>query len=229
MIQKKGGAWDEVITQLVVELLSHRTPPLSVCPNIVSVVQLLMPNTDIIKELPGNRFVRYCRTILAQVSQTLAAYNIAVADTLEQSHTDGTSVRQTAMQNFVVRATKDGVEKKITLSSCILSENESAESIASAILQEFAHARSLITQWMDATIKLYPDRIDLHESIPSVTRLCISRLGLKSFTTTDTCATARKLRRILNTSIHQIAQEKGLSANEVIVFEADCCDEFNFC
>ena len=222
MIQKKGGAWDEVITQLVVELLSHRTPPLSVCPNIVSVVQLLMPNTDIIKELPGNRFVRYCRTILAQVSQTLAAYNIAVADTLEQSHTDGTSVRQTAMQNFVVRATKDGVEKKITLSSCILSENESAESIASAILQEFAHARSLITQWLDATIKLYPDRIDLHESIPSVTRLCISRLGLKSFTTTDTCATARKLRRILNTSIQQIAQEKGLSEDEVIVFEADC-------
>ena len=41
------------------------------------------------------------------------------------------------MQNFVVRATKDGVEKKITLSSCILSENETAESIASAIFQEF--------------------------------------------------------------------------------------------
>jgi hypothetical protein len=28
VIQKKGGAWEEVITQLVVELLSHRTPPL---------------------------------------------------------------------------------------------------------------------------------------------------------------------------------------------------------
>lgn len=131
------------MTQLVVELLSHRTPPLSICANITSVVQLLMPNADIIKELPGNRFVRYCRTILAQVSQTLAAYNIAVADTIEQSHTDGTSVRQTAMQNFVVRATKDGVEKKITLSSCILSENETAESIASAILQEFQHVALL--------------------------------------------------------------------------------------
>ena len=207
---------------MVVELLSHRTPPLSICPNILSVVELLMPNSDIIKELPGNRFVRYCRTILAQVSQTLAAYNIAVADTIEQSHTDGTSVRQTAMQNFVVRATKDGVEKKITLSSCILSETESAESIASAILQEFNHARSLIKQWKDATTKLYPGRDDLQDLIPSVSRLCISRLGLKSFTTTDTCATARKLRRILNESIKQIALEKGLSEEEVMVFEADC-------
>ena len=130
VIQKKGGAWDEVVTQLVVECLSHRTPPLSICPNIVSVVQLLMPNSDIIKELPGNHFVCYCRTILTQVLQTLAAYNVAVVDTIEQSHTDGTSVGQTAMQNFVVRATKDGVEKKIMLSSCILSENESANSIA---------------------------------------------------------------------------------------------------
>eukprot|EP00956_Cyclotella_meneghiniana_P040422 scaffold194930_cov35-Cyclotella_meneghiniana.AAC.2 len=223
IVQKKKGQWDEVVTQLVVELLSHRTPPLSICPNILSVVELLMPNSDIIKELPGNRFVRYCRTILAQVSQTLAAYNIAVADTIEQSHTDGTSVRQTAMQNFVVRATKDGVEKKITLSSCILSETESAESIASAILQEFNHARSLIKQWKDATTKLYPGRDDLQDLIPSVSRLCISRLvGLKSFATTDTCATARKLRRILNESIKQIALEKGLSEEEVMVFEADC-------
>ena len=53
VIQKKGGAWDEVVTQLVVECLSHRTPPLSICPNIVSVVKLEMPNADIIKELPG--------------------------------------------------------------------------------------------------------------------------------------------------------------------------------
>jgi hypothetical protein len=44
-----------------------------------------MPKADIIKELPGNRFVCYCRTILAHVLQTLAAYNVAVADTLEQS------------------------------------------------------------------------------------------------------------------------------------------------
>ena len=222
VIQKKGGAWDEVVTQLVVECLSHRTPPLSICPNIVSVVKLLMPNADIIKELPGNRFVRYCRTILAQVSQTLAAYNIAVADTIEQSHTDGTSVRQTAMQNFVVRATKDGVEKKISLSSCILSVNESADSIAQAIQQEFGHARSLITQWKDATTKLYPECPDLQDLIPDISKLCISRLGLKSFTTTDTCATARKLRRILNESIQEIAKEKGLSADQIMIFEADC-------
>jgi hypothetical protein len=71
-LEKVGNpkTWDERATQLVVELLSHRTQPASVWANILSVVELLMPNASIVKELPGIRFVRYCRTILAHVSHT---------------------------------------------------------------------------------------------------------------------------------------------------------------
>lgn len=102
-VEKHGHpkAWDETVTQLVVELLAHRTPPASIAPNILSVVQLLVPNATIIKELPSLRFIRYCRMILSHVTQSLAAYEIALADSVEQSYTDGTSRRQTAMQNFV--------------------------------------------------------------------------------------------------------------------------------
>jgi hypothetical protein len=120
----------------VVELLSHCTPPASVSANILSVVELLIPNLLIVKQLPSICFVRYCWTVLAHVSQTLAAYEIARADAIEQSYTDGTSRRQTAMQNFVVRILQDGGSRRITLSSCILSEDESAVSIAAAIVKE---------------------------------------------------------------------------------------------
>jgi hypothetical protein len=120
-----------------------------------------MPKANIVKELPGIRFTRYCRTVLAHVTQTLAAYEIALADSIEQSHTDGTSRRQTAMQNFVVRVLSESGSRRITLSSCILAEDESSASIADAIIKEFKHGGSLITQWRVATEALYPARPDL--------------------------------------------------------------------
>lgn len=61
----QGQLWDEVVTQLVVELLAHRTPPSAIAPNILSIVENLMPNATIIKELPSIRFIRNCRSILA--------------------------------------------------------------------------------------------------------------------------------------------------------------------
>ena len=96
------------------------------------------------------------------------------------------------MQNFVLRILRDGGSRHITLASCILAEDESAASIAAAILKEFKHSGKLLTQWRDAQLKLYPDRPDLLEMIPKATQLSISKLGFGSFTTTDTCSTAQK-------------------------------------
>jgi len=41
----KKGAWPNWVTQLVVELLSHRTPPSCVSANIISVLSLVCPNS----------------------------------------------------------------------------------------------------------------------------------------------------------------------------------------
>ena len=206
----------------MVELLSHRTPPASVSANILLVVELLMPNSSIVKQLPSIRFVRYCRTVLAHVSQTLAAYEIARADAIEQSYTDGTSRRQTAMQNFVVRILQDGGSRRITLASCILSEDESAVSIAAAIVKEFKHSGELLTQWRDATSKLFPDCPDLLDMIPKASDLSISKLGFGNFTMTDTCSTTRKLCLVLNDHITRIAKEEGFSPDVIKNYEADC-------
>ena len=118
-----------MIAQLVVEILAHRTPPSAIAPKILSVVESLMPNATIIKQLPGIRFICHCRSILAHVTQTLAAYEIALADSIEQSHTDGTSRRQTAFQTFSVRIIRNGGEtRRITLSSFIIATGESSQS-----------------------------------------------------------------------------------------------------
>jgi hypothetical protein len=180
-----------------------------------------MPNTDIIEELPGNWLMWYCRTILAQVLQTLVAYNIAVP-TLSSNHTPMGPVWDrlwcrtlSYVPTRVVRGEDDH-----TLKLYLIWEWVSWKYITStlAILPNFVHARSEITQWKDAITKLYSDQNDLHDLIPSVSRLCISRLDLKSFTTTDTFATARNPRRVLNKLIQQIAEGRVCLS---MLFEAD--------
>ena len=219
----QGQRWDEVVTQLVVELLAHRTPPSAIAPNILSIVENLMPNATIIKELPSIRFIRNCRSILANVTQTLAAYEIAVADSIEQSYTDGTSRRQTAMQNFVVRIIRNGGEtRRITLSSCIIATDETSQSIATAIMREFKHAGTLLTAWRETTMAMFPNNNELLNQIPDASKLSIAKLGLSSFTTTDTCNAARKLRQLLNENIGIIAIEEGWSEERVKTYEADC-------
>jgi hypothetical protein len=82
------------------------------------------------------------------------------------------------MQNFVVRVLREGGSRCIMLSSCILAEDESSASIAAAINCEFKHSGELLTQWRDATEKLYPDHQDLLEKIPKASELSMAKLGI---------------------------------------------------
>ena len=41
----KKGAWPNWVIQLIVEMLSHRTPPSCVSANIISVLSLVCPNS----------------------------------------------------------------------------------------------------------------------------------------------------------------------------------------
>ena len=109
-VKKVGNpkTWDHVVTQLVVEMLAHCTPPSCVAPNILSVAKLCAPNATIIHELPSDRFIRYCRSVLLYLTKTLAAFEIARAKMYQQLFTDGTGRRQTEMQNVVIGILTDG-------------------------------------------------------------------------------------------------------------------------
>ena len=203
-------------------MLAHRTPPTCVAPNILSAAELLLPNTTIVKQLPGIRFIRYCRTILLHVTKTLAAYEIANSQYFEQLFTDGTSRRQTDMQNVVVGILKDSGFRRIILSGCILAVDESADSTLGAISGCFRESGKILDGWRNITKELYPDRPDLLALIPRGSQLALTKLGKHGFTMTDTCDTARKLRRLIADEVKQIAQEQGLPVDEINVREADC-------
>eukprot|EP00956_Cyclotella_meneghiniana_P019310 scaffold32996_cov35-Cyclotella_meneghiniana.AAC.3 len=96
-VKKIGNpkSWDPIVTQLVIKMLAHQTPPSCVSANILSVVKLLVPEAPIVEELPSVRFVRNCRSVLLHLSKTHAAYEIAIQDRFLQLFTDGTTRRQT--------------------------------------------------------------------------------------------------------------------------------------
>ena len=102
LVKKTKKSWDYRVTQIVLEMLAHRTPPSCVSANILTVVEILFPKHKIIHELPSLRFVRAARTILLQVTKTLAAYQIGNATTFSQLFSDGTSRRQTSIQNVIM-------------------------------------------------------------------------------------------------------------------------------
>ncbi len=125
-------------------MLAHRTPPSCVSANILTVVEILFPNHKIIHELPSLRFVHAACTILLQVTKTLAAYQIGNAATFSQLFSDGTSRRQTSIQNVIIGILTDGGYKTVTLSTSILAENETSEYLVSSILTCFKESGQLL-------------------------------------------------------------------------------------
>ena len=64
MAQPSGGGlqWSEWVTNIVLEMLSHRTPPESIPANILAADRLISPNYDIVESVPRIIFVQNCRS-----------------------------------------------------------------------------------------------------------------------------------------------------------------------
>ena len=87
-----GLQWDKKITWMVLKLLSHRTPPSCIAPNILilTLVQTICPNSDVVVDLPGVSFIRQNHSVLLYLTKMLAAYQLAKAYTYLQHNSDGT-------------------------------------------------------------------------------------------------------------------------------------------
>jgi hypothetical protein len=154
-------------------MLAHQTPPSFVIPNVLSATEIFLQNIGFVKELPSLCFVRSCRTVLLHVSKTLAAYEIGSANWFEQLFTDGTSRRQTPIQNLVIKILDDGDYMIISLSMCIIAEEENAESLTTCIVQAFKESASLLDDWQMVTTKIYPNCQDLINLIPEGSKLTL--------------------------------------------------------
>ena len=78
---RKGNEWPLWMLQLVLEMLINGTPPSVISSNIASQAALTTPGA-VICDLPGDSYIRRCRTILRIIGETLAAYRFRKTESL---------------------------------------------------------------------------------------------------------------------------------------------------
>ena len=207
---------------MILEMLSHRTPPSCIAANILTISELLNPYYDMVKELPSVSFIRDCRSVNLHLTKTLSAYLLAKVKVYSELFSDGTSRRQTSIQNLIIGFLEDGGFKTVTLSTSILAEDDTAVSLNESILRTFKEGRELLDKWQETTKRMFPGRDDILALIPRSVDLTLGKLGKNGMVMTDTCSTAQKFRRLLIDSITEICQGEGMSDNEIKLFEGDC-------
>ena len=139
-----GVEWPYWVTDMVLEMLTNRTPPNSITPNILTVCKLVSPNYDIVKELPGDRLLRQCRSVLAVHTKTLGASQIAGCKEMLEHKSDETSRRGVTFGNSIVRIADVHGYKHVALSSAIIAKDGTAEEQVAAIERTFAEGRELL-------------------------------------------------------------------------------------
>ena len=198
----KGGLeWPHWVTDLVIELLTNRTPPNSISPIILSVCRHISPKYDLVRELPGDSFTHECRSVLAVHTKTLGAFQIAAAAEWIEHKSDETSRRGVTFGNSIMRIAGDHGYKNVALSSGIVAKDSTAEEQVLAIERTFAEGRELLLHWRNTTTRMYPGNSDLLNRIPLPSKLTLARLHKNGWLTTVNCPTSMKFKRLLHEEI----------------------------
>ena len=175
-------------------------------------------NPDIkTKQVPSISYVRRCRTILRIVGETLASYRLAKAEDWEQLFTDGTSRRQSALQNLIIGIKEDGQLRNIALSSSIILAGETSEEQVDAISEMISKGGERLKRWAKVIAERYPG---YQHDIPEDCGMDIGKLSSGGGLNSDTCNAARKTRRILVSKIKEAATELNRECGNVL--EVDC-------
>ena len=92
--------WDERMTHIVLELLSHCTSQICIATNILKAAEILYPHTNIVKELLIISFLRGSRSALSFYTKLLEAYQMGKVDKLLENHYDYTQRCQISLQKI---------------------------------------------------------------------------------------------------------------------------------
>ena len=139
--------WPDWVVQMVIELLNTRTPPSCIPKIILAICKLIVPNFEIVKELPGISFCRSVRSTLVVFTKTLAAYEIAKADVIFENHNDKTKRRQVAFDNNVCRIQSGEGYKNVCLNAAILLKNNMSECITALVIRMLVEERGFLNHW----------------------------------------------------------------------------------
>lgn len=108
--------------------------------------------------------------------------------------TDGTSRRQTALQNLISSIFEDDVCRPLVLSLAILLEGEYSKQKCEAVIDMIKRRGIYLNQW-DAVIQEVQS--NYQHAIPQATPMNIGKLSDGGGLASDTCTSARKTRRLL--------------------------------
>ena len=91
-----------------------------------------------------------------------------------------------------------------------------------AALLAFKQGRTLLTEWRDCTLRMFPERHDFLAKLSNPEDLCVSKFRHGAGVLTDGCDTARKFWRNFIAAVKEVYTAKGYSGDEVKMFEFDC-------
>ena len=207
---------------MVLEMLAHPAPPSSIVPIILTVLQICLPNQNIVKALPSENWIRQCCTLLVYITKTLAAMKLGFAREYKQLFTDGTNHRQTPIQNAIVRYLGDNGYETVSVDTAIIAEDEMTECFSGCIGHTFNKCGNLLESWRSIAERMYLNRPDILVGIPSHGNVTLVKLGKGEMIITDGCSTAGKHQQLLKTRILELARELGILYCKMNIFESDC-------
>ena len=140
----------------------------------------------------------------------MASYELEISPKFFEQNADGTARQQKEYQNNIVRISKEGGFKHVTIDSCIMFVDGTGEMVRDSILRFLQTGRQILDRRRDITSRMYPNRPDLLSRIPQTNELTISKLANGGWVMTDTCNAARKYCRLIVKSIKQIAEGEGI-------------------
>ena len=207
-----GKQWSEWVTDMVIKLLTYRTPPESIMANILMVCRLVSTNNNIVCSLPGVDFVHKYRSVLAVETKTLGGYRIAKAVKVFEHHSYDTPCRGLSFRKRILKiATKAGYENVALLSSIFVADGM-VESGVSVIQRTFSEGCDLLKNWRNVTRCMFPDQRYLLNKLPDPIKLTMARLAKHGCLMTYTCNTAQKFRKLLREVIESKVKENLLAS-----------------
>ena len=141
---------DDACGQIDLGFVSNHTPPTCIQANIYAISRWLLPNHNVVIELPSLTHIKNLRTVLCLVTKSLAAYSLAKAKEWKQMHNDEKSRRHTSLTSIVMGIiTKDDKFRTICISCSIIAEDDTADEQACSIIGEFDTCWRLLQEWRE--------------------------------------------------------------------------------
>ena len=174
----RGGLeWEDEITQLCMEMHTHRNPPKSTAANITSVCALISPNQNLIEDVISSSLICETRGALVVETLTLAAKQIASASKILASHGNWTQRRGITFEKNVLRLLEEAGYKNVCLNSSIICKDGTGESMCVGTVRAFFDGSKLLAGWRRLAKRMFPKDDSLEEEIPHPRKFHLGRLA----------------------------------------------------